>query len=103
MTTKVCTHCGGSNVFYDAFVGVNDPTDVRTFDATFCDDCGGETTLRFAAKFVLIGNELGDDGEWLYWSNTDGWVDRESATVFSEAEMAVFTEPQDTFAWRAVG
>lgn len=27
-----------------------------------------------------------DSGEPLYWSNTDGWVSRETATVFTEEE-----------------
>jgi hypothetical protein len=37
---SVCATCGSDRVFFDAYVGVNDPTDVRTFDAVFCDDCG---------------------------------------------------------------
>lgn len=44
-TTNVCSHCGSSHVFYDAWVGVNDPSDVRTFDATFCMACEGPTSL----------------------------------------------------------
>lgn len=28
-----------------------------------------------------------------YWSNVDGWVDRESADVFIEAERASLTLP----------
>ena len=43
-TTQVCSRCGGDSVYFDAYVGVNDPDDVRTFDAVFCDNCG-ETTL----------------------------------------------------------
>jgi rRNA maturation endonuclease Nob1 len=42
---KVCAHCGSENVFRDALVSVNDPTDVRVFDLVLCDDCGGETSL----------------------------------------------------------
>lgn len=42
---KACSECGSTDVFYDAYVGVNDPEDVRTFDQAFCDDCGGETSL----------------------------------------------------------
>lgn len=40
---RVCKECGSENIFFDAYVGVNDPTDVRTFDAVFCDDCGKQT------------------------------------------------------------
>jgi hypothetical protein len=42
---QVCKECGSDAVYFDAYVGVNDPEDVRTFDAVFCDDCGGETSL----------------------------------------------------------
>ena len=40
-------------------------------------------------KYIII-NEW--DGE-LYWSNDDGWVDRESATVFSQNEKFVLNLP----------
>lgn len=46
---KVCKNCGSSKVFYDAYVSVNDPKDVLTFDAIMCDDCGRETSLVEAA------------------------------------------------------
>ena len=42
---KVCKECGSADVYWDAYVNVNDPNDVRLFDAVFCDDCGGETSL----------------------------------------------------------
>ena len=42
----VCSACGSDEVFYDAYVGVNDDNDVRRFDAVFCDNCGGETSLK---------------------------------------------------------
>lgn len=45
MTINLCINCGSDEVFFDAYVGVNDPTDVRTFDAVFCADCEGLTTL----------------------------------------------------------
>jgi Zn finger protein HypA/HybF involved in hydrogenase expression len=35
-----CSECGSRNVMQDAFVAVNDPSDVRLFDAMLCDDCG---------------------------------------------------------------
>lgn len=40
---RVCRECGSENIFFDAYVGVNDPTDVRTFDAVFCEGCDGPT------------------------------------------------------------
>ena len=42
---KVCRECGSANVYWDAYVGVNDPEDVRTFDNVFCDDCEVQTSL----------------------------------------------------------
>lgn len=53
-------------------------------------------------KFVLVAEEVNDDGSWLYWSNTDGWVDKDSATIFNEAEMEAFTEPQGSFGWSVI-
>lgn len=44
-TIQVCAKCGSDAVYFDAWAAVNDPDDVRTFDAVFCDDCGGETSL----------------------------------------------------------
>ena len=38
-TIYVC-HCGSPRVLRDAYVNVNAPDDVRTFDAVTCDDCG---------------------------------------------------------------
>ena len=43
---KVCSLCESDAVYFDAYVGVKDETDVRTFNAVFCDDCGGETSLK---------------------------------------------------------
>lgn len=40
----VCERCGGSTLLIDAYVALNDPDDVRTFDAVICDDCGTDTT-----------------------------------------------------------
>lgn len=37
----VCTTCGSPRVYADAFVGLNNENDVRTFDDTHCDDCDG--------------------------------------------------------------
>ena len=45
-TIHVCTACGSPRVLLDAYVGLNDPDDVRTYDDTFCEDCGGECSTR---------------------------------------------------------
>lgn len=44
-TIKVCTACGSPRVLVDAWVGVNDPDNVMTFDATFCEDCEGDCNV----------------------------------------------------------
>ena len=43
---KVCTTCGSPRVFQDAYVNLNDPDDVRTFDDIVCDDCGKECSTK---------------------------------------------------------
>lgn len=40
-----CPNCDSANVFADAYVGVNDPDDVRTYSAFFCMDC--EKTTKY--------------------------------------------------------
>jgi hypothetical protein len=35
-----CSKCGSTDLLQDAYVAVNDPTDVRIFDAIDCDSCG---------------------------------------------------------------
>lgn len=44
-TIKVCTACGSPRVLADAWVRVNDPDNVMTFDATFCEDCEGDCNV----------------------------------------------------------
>lgn len=41
-----CTSCGGNRVLCDAWVNLNDPEDVRTFDQTYCEDCDGECSVK---------------------------------------------------------
>lgn len=67
---RVCKTCKSENVFFDAYVGVNDSQDTRVFDAVFCDDCGGETSLEdaeagepqphdgHALKYVMFGTNV---------------------------------------------
>jgi hypothetical protein len=50
---KVCEFCGSDEVFFDAYVGVNNPEDVRIFEPIDCDSCGmknvGVETLEVTA------------------------------------------------------
>ncbi len=44
-----CAACGGTNIFYDAWVPVNeddDENEVRTFDDTHCEDCEGACSIE---------------------------------------------------------
>lgn len=52
----------------------------------------------YPPKYVIAGPLDVLDNEQLYWSNEDGWVDRASATVFSEPE---YNLPIDTSAIEA--
>jgi len=36
---SVCGKCGSPRLLRDAYVAVNNPDDVRTFDNTVCEDC----------------------------------------------------------------
>lgn len=38
----ICSTCGSSNIHYDAYVAVNDKSQVHTFDTVDCGDCGGK-------------------------------------------------------------
>ena len=40
MKVFICCQCGSANVVRDAFVHVNDPDDVLTFDDIYCEACG---------------------------------------------------------------
>lgn len=37
---KICASCGSANLLWDAFVHVNDETDVRIYDDMYCECCG---------------------------------------------------------------
>lgn len=59
--TARCSACNSTDVYYDAWSGVNDPLDVITFDKIFCSECDGETTLIFEEKPTRInGAEVFD-------------------------------------------
>lgn len=38
-TIQVCTHCGSANIQQDAWVHLNEPTDIQAFDDLYCEDC----------------------------------------------------------------
>jgi hypothetical protein len=46
MKLQVCRECESDYVYYDAYVNVNDRNDVITFDAIYCSNCDGFTTLK---------------------------------------------------------
>jgi hypothetical protein len=50
---------------------------------------------------VIAGPWSTDDSTQLYWSNTDGWVDLESATVFLESETQQYAHlPVGAVRWQ---
>ena len=53
-------------------------------------------------KWALLGKEIDDDGNWLYWSNDQGWVPLAEATIFTMEEVEAFNEPIGSLGWRPV-
>lgn len=51
----------------------------------------GIGTTPASDRMFVIAGPLDDDGR-LYWSNADGWVDKASATRFTESDTYVFTD-----------
>jgi transcription elongation factor Elf1 len=39
MKVKVCIHCGSAHIQQDAWVHLNKPTDIQTFDDLYCENC----------------------------------------------------------------
>ena len=46
MKVYVCTNCGSGNVMRDAWVAVNDPKEVQTFDDLYCENCESSCNAR---------------------------------------------------------
>lgn len=42
MQILVCDQCGSADLLQDAYVHVNDPSDVRTFDYIVCNSCSND-------------------------------------------------------------
>lgn len=49
-----------------------------------------------------IASEMNEDGDRLYWSNEDGWVDYESATLFTNMERQCLRAPEGAAYWTTV-
>ena len=62
MKVMICAQCGSANVVRDAFVHVNDPTDVRTLDDTYCEACEtsnpGLTEVEVGADFDIYSDNV---------------------------------------------
>ena len=58
----VCNTCGSEDVYFDAFVSVNDSADVRTYDACYCPDvCERMTSIvRHTEYLNNISNKEGN-------------------------------------------
>ena len=60
--------------------------------------CGGEMYfIESNRKWVIKALYEADDesGDWLYWSNKDGWVDKNSATIFRDREKKTARLPEN--------
>jgi len=53
------------------------------------------------SRHVILGKENDpDSGEPMFWSKQYGWIDLESATVFTDNEVAVFDcLPTESWGW----
>jgi rRNA maturation protein Nop10 len=60
-TQPICDHCGGTNVFADAYAQydttIGDWSIVTVFDNHDCQDCGGQTKIRWANIPAEVSNE----------------------------------------------
>jgi len=45
-------------------------------------------------KFIIVGPK--DDNEQLYWSDIDGWGDKNSATEYTKKEINNMYYPMET-------
>lgn len=97
--TWVCTECGSDRVYFDGWVGVNDPTDVQSFDDTHCNDCGGACDITEATNWrITKSDDSIGRSEWPYeewWSNDLGWTTFDQATCFTEGERRSLNLPVD--------
>lgn len=50
-------------------------------------------------KWVILGDDMTDTGLWLYWSNDNGWVPVEQATIFTTADVQDLNLPQGALGW----
>jgi hypothetical protein len=50
-------------------------------------------TRRTPLRLAVNMGWLIEDGDGLYWSNSDGWVDKGSADKFTDEEKAMFNLP----------
>lgn len=49
-----------------------------------------------------IASEMDDNGDRLYWNNEDGWVDYDSATLFTNMERQTLRAPEGAAYWTTV-
>lgn len=42
-----CKYCGGTEVYFDAYVNANDAFDILYFDNKYCATCDGETQVEY--------------------------------------------------------
>lgn len=74
-----------ADILFDLVLGVvskpveGDPSEEHEWIAKAI--ANNEETSR-PVELLVMGEECPSDGERLYWSNDDGWVDRSNATSF---------------------
>ena len=49
--------------------------------------------MKTTNQFIIRGHKYELDDKYLYWSNKDGWVDFDTATVFKKNELKKINFP----------
>lgn len=91
--TWVCLECGSDEVYFDGWIGVNDPSDIKSFDETHCERCQESCDITEATNWRIARSEDSHYKEW--WSNDLGWTAFDQATRFTESERWSLNLPID--------
>lgn len=81
-----------ADILFDLVLGVlTQPVDVDPSEEYewLAEDIANNQDASRPVELLVMGEECPSDGERLYWSNDDGWVDRSNATSFGIKDALV--------------
>jgi hypothetical protein len=103
-TTYVCTRCGAGDVYSDAWVGINDSTDIITFDQSFCASCEGECSVETleeweakvspAAPGIIVRPVVASEHELPDWFDFDYYEGKRFDSYSAAKEFMRFAKEQ---------